>query len=260
MIQCVSLASGSKGNSFLVQFDDHNYLIDLGISYRQLRLRLQECALTPADIHGVFITHEHSDHIAGLPLFLKYHPVPVFLTPGSARALSGQGIASPLFFISPRNHSFSLADVEITVLPTNHDALEPCAFQFAHRLGNLLHMTDTGTAPDRLCRAINESDLLIIESNHDETMLRNGPYPASLKARIASQFGHLSNRQTFDLLSCYASSRLRHVFLAHLSEHNNTPHLAESNIGRLVDVVDHRFNFSCHLTYPGRLSQRVSIG
>ncbi len=259
MIKCVSLASGSKGNSFLIQLDQHCYLIDLGISYRRLCGCLLECGLSPTDINGVFITHEHSDHISGLPLFLKHHPVPVFLTKGSARALSDQGMPEDLFFASPQFCRFKLGDNGITILPTCHDAAEPCAFQFTHRQGTLLHMTDTGEAPPQLCRAIGDTDILIIESNHDELMLKNGPYPAALKARVAGQFGHLSNRQAFDLISNHADSRLSHVFLAHLSEHNNTPHLAQTGISRLTSCDSPRFSFSTHLTYPAQPSQSVFI-
>jgi len=259
MIKCVSLASGSKGNSFLVQFDEFHYLIDLGISYRRLCQRLLECNLTPADINGIFITHEHIDHVFGLPQFLKKNPIPVFLTYGSAQALKGPGIPEHLFFPSPRHSRFKLGNINVTVLPTSHDAKESCAFQLCHEEGTLLHVTDTGETTSFLCQALSESDILIIESNHDETMLKNGPYPAALKARIAGQYGHLSNRQAFDLIYNYASKRLQHVFLAHLSEHNNTPNLAQTNISQLLLSGKDHLRFAAHLTFPGQLSQHVSL-
>lgn len=260
MIKCVSLASGSKGNSFLVQFDRNNYLIDLGISYRKLSARLRESGLTPDAIGGIFITHEHIDHVSGLAQFLKHHSIPVFLTQGTAQALSGSDGANPLMFPTPRYCRYRLGAVEVVVLPTRHDATDPCAFQFFHPDGNLLLMTDTGEAPPQLCQAMSAVDILIIESNHDEAMLKAGPYPPALKARIASEYGHLSNRQTLDLVSTYASPRLRHVFLAHLSEHNNTPGLAETGLRTLLSSDPEHFSFTPHMTFPEQLSNQVCLG
>jgi phosphoribosyl 1,2-cyclic phosphodiesterase len=260
MIKCVSLASGSKGNSFLIQFNHDSYLIDLGISYRRLSARLREIGVSPASISGVFITHEHQDHIAGLPQFLKHHAVPVFLTQGTARALNAAAEPNPLFFPSPRYCRYKLGDVEVVVLPTHHDAEDPCAFQFLHRDGTILLMTDTGEGTPQLCQALGASDILIIESNHDEDLLKTGPYPPALKSRIASSRGHLSNRQTIDLVAGYATSRLRHLFLAHLSEHNNTPHLAETGMMDLLRLDPERFRFTPHMTFPGQLSRQVSLG
>lgn len=254
MIQCVSLASGSKGNSFLIQFDHLNYLIDLGISYRRLRQALNILNFAPEAIHGIFITHEHIDHVSGLPMFLKHHPVPVFMTKGSAEALKTSGIPEHLIFSTPSFCRFKLGNLDVTILPTRHDAAESCAFQFTHEQGTLLHMTDTGEAPPALCHALGESDILVIESNHDETMLRTGPYPASLKARIAGPCGHLSNSQAQDLITRFASSRLRHVFLAHLSEHNNTPGLAQDGMKQILANTSSPLSFSPILTYPDRLS------
>ncbi len=260
MIKCASLASGSKGNSFLLQFDNHNFLVDLGISYRQLCQRLQECNLTPSQINAVFITHEHIDHISGLSQFLKKNPVPIFLTRGTARSLPLSETADPIFYPLSHFNRIKLGETIVTVLPTRHDAAEPCAFHFRHPLGSLLHLTDTGEVTDHLCRAVSESDILVIESNHDENMLINGPYPVSLKTRIASQLGHLSNRQTADLIAAHGTSRLRHVFLAHLSEQNNTPSLAQDNIIRLLSRDKSRLSFSAHLTYPRQVSHLVSLG
>lgn len=260
MVKCVSLASGSKGNCFLVQFDSHLYLVDLGIRYRTLCRRLQECGVSPSQINALFVTHEHSDHIAGLPQFLKHNPVPVFMTRGTAKALPLPELPDHLLYPLTRSSRITLGETRVTLLPTRHDAAEPCAFHFHHPSGSLLHLTDTGDVNDSLRRAVGESEILVIESNHDEAMLINGPYPPHLKTRISGSYGHLSNRQTAELIAAHGTSRLRHVFLAHLSEQNNTPAIAQENMIWLLSECSDQLCFVPHLTFPGQLSHQVEIG
>jgi phosphoribosyl 1,2-cyclic phosphodiesterase len=226
-VEVLVLASGSSGNSALIRSGGTAVLVDAGVSALQIRLRLEAFGRSPDDLAGILISHEHSDHVCGLEVLLKRHEIPVWTTAGTwsalkARASGGDEVLS--------GREFRIGSLRITPVATSHDAREPVAYVFedgSHRVGVC---TDTGVFTGLLEQRMAGCDMLLIETNHDADMLRNGPYPWSLKQRIASRVGHLANHQSTEALDRLRSPALRAVAGLHLSEQNNNPRLAEACI------------------------------
>lgn len=229
MLRACSLGSGSGGNALLVEARDGasvtRVLVDNGFNLRQLGLRLGRAGLGLHDVDAVLVTHEHSDHVGGVPAFACKVGVPVYCSEGTARAagLTASDVAWHELVSGVRQEIGALV-VDPYEVP--HDAAEPLQFVFGdgHRWLGLL--TDAGVSTATIVRALRRVDALILECNHDESMLRSGPYPAFLKTRIAGSHGHLSNAQAAALLHEVGSDGLRWVAAAHLSAKNNTKALA----------------------------------
>ena len=206
----VSFASSSEGNAGLLSHGNTHILLDAGISARRITGCLGELGLSAASLSAILLTHDHSDHIKGLPVLCRRLSVPI-LWPGTT-------------FHS--KDPFTIGDVKITAFGTPHDAKPSCGFRFEAGEETLGFATDLGYVTREIYDNLRGVERLVIESNYDPDMLRDGPYPPSLKARIASRQGHLSNPDCAELLSHLAMEGLRHVALAHLSVNNNTPELA----------------------------------
>lgn len=219
------LGSGSKGNAVVVENGACRILIDVGFGPRILKKRMHALGLDPRSIEACIITHEHSDHARGAAPAQKKWNWPLYATAGTI-ANSRLGKLSVTSFSAGATLAFSSIDVE--TFRTPHDASEPIGVTMTARDtgARAAVVTDLGMVTERVRRMVKDVDLLLIESNHDEEMLRNGPYPEWLQKRIASSVGHLSNRDCADLVSESVSPRLRTVVLAHISEDNNTPRLA----------------------------------
>ncbi len=233
-----SLASGSKGNCHAFSQGPGTLLVDAGISLKQIRLRLSEVGWDPEQVRGVAITHEHSDHIAALPVLVRNTDWDILATPETfARIQAIQGIEIPRSRWIPLRAGEAASWNGLTVLPftTPHDAADSVAYRIEAGGACAAVVTDLGH-PTALvedhCRGL---DLLVLEANHDVQMLREGGYPAVLKARILSRVGHLSNEAMAGLLGRVLSSRLRTVVLAHLSEQNNDPELARFTAGGILE-------------------------
>lgn len=215
------LASGSGGNATVIEANGTRILIDCGLSYRQLGQRMGAVGIFPADLDAVFITHEHDDHVGGLAVFARRNPkVPILATAGTGIRLAGiAGLGEVLV---------SGATVQIgalTVVPvsTAHDAREPVAFVCEHGACRVGLVTDTGVITSLLAEHIAGCHALLLEFNHDADMLRLGPYPWTLKQRIAGRSGHLSNHQARKAVEAAAHEQLEAVVAMHLSRENNTP-------------------------------------
>ena len=227
-MEAVVLASGSSGNAVLVRSGEVTLLVDAGVSALQIRRRLEAFGVHPEELTAVLLTHEHSDHVRGLEVFLKRTPVPVWATGGTwaavtVRSSDGGELAS--------GRKLRFGGVRVTPVATSHDAREPVAFVFddgEHRLGLC---TDTGTFTGLLEQRMASCDLLLVEANHDVDLLRTGPYPWPLKQRIQSRLGHLSNDQCAEALERLRSSTLRAVVGLHLSAENNLPTLVCDALG-----------------------------
>ncbi|MGO1520194.1 MAG: MBL fold metallo-hydrolase [Sphingobacterium sp.] len=227
MIRYCALASGSNGNSYFIAKDDTAILVDAGINCKQLQLRMQEREIDPSSIRAVFITHEHVDHVKGLSVFVKRHKIPVYLTSGTYTALRTELPADLLNFI-PVNAHIQLGALSIFGVPKYHDASEPCSFFISDGRLNIAVLTDIGRICENVKKTIAQSDVLFLEANYDEELLRCGRYPIYLKNRIRGGWGHLSNTSALDAFLTHKSSRLKHLILGHLSAENNTEELVYS--------------------------------
>jgi phosphoribosyl 1,2-cyclic phosphodiesterase len=224
-----ALASGSKGNCHAFSDGDGTLLIDVGISLLQIRTRLETIGWDPARVRAVAITHEHSDHIAAIPVLLRRTDWTFLTTPDTRSA-----IERILDLEIPPSRWLPLQPGRTTdwegwrVLPfsTPHDAADSVAYRLESRNTCAAVVTDLGHPTALVADHCQDLDLFVLEANHDVTMLREGSYPPPLKARILSRVGHLSNEASAELLGRCLSPRLRHVILAHLSEQNNDPDLS----------------------------------
>lgn len=217
------LASGSKGNMVYVESGGTRLLVDIGISCREAERRLLQAGLAPQSISAILVTHSHIDHIRGIGVFSRKHRLPVYLTRGShlqAGHHASEWFAVKLF---KANCTLNLGDLRVEPFPVPHDAEGAVAFTLTSSGGKFGMATDLGHAPHHVAQALAGSHLLLVEANHDEQMLWEGPYPDFLKNRIASRQGHLSNGQCLELLERLVHPGLQGVILGHLSEQNNTP-------------------------------------
>jgi phosphoribosyl 1,2-cyclic phosphodiesterase len=193
------------------------------------------------------VTHEHGDHVRGVAALARRHGIPVWSTPGTWRQASGRHLETLRLF-SGHSAGFRIGDLTVEPFPIPHDAREPCQFVLESDGRRLGLLTDAGSVTPHVRDLLRECDALVLECNHDSGMLRSGPYPASLKARVAGPFGHLSNDQAAELVDALPSRRLSNLVVAHVSEKNNDPDLARRALlqvdagldGRLTIAEQHR--------------------
>lgn len=227
------LGSGSRGNAVLVEAGGHRVLIDAGFSCRQLELRMGLLGVDPSTVEALILTHEHSDHVCGAELFSRRYDVPVF---GTAGTLSELPLKKPGHTLqSGKTHRISGFEVEPFAIP--HDAREPVGFVLEDDAGHRLGLAgDLGSRTRLAWGRLRDLDLLILEANHDLTMLRDGPYPWALKQRVSGRHGHLSNREAAEGIPELVNDRLRWVVLYHLSQTNNLPALAAAEVGEALHI------------------------
>ena len=226
-----TLASSSSGNCTIISHGDTHLLIDAGISLRRIRECIKSLGLTPNDLTAVLITHEHSDHIGGIEMLVKYHKTPVFASCGSGYGLSCVlPEADPYINCFEAGVSFQLGDITVSSFRTPHDAIESVGYKLSAGGRTLVYATDLGSLTEEVLEAASDADIAMIEANHDKEMLKNGPYPPFLKRRILSARGHLSNNDSGKLAVKLVSSGTRIVQLSHLSCENNTPSLARQTV------------------------------
>lgn len=225
--QIAMLASGSKGNAAVIVNREQYFLVDMGLSCRELVKRLKEIQLKPEQLAAVFITHEHTDHIKGLATFSKKYAVPIYTSERTWRAILNRetDILRRSCHIIATNISYNNVNISSFEIP--HDAADPHGYIFEdmENGGKCCYLTDTGFVTDTVISAVKDAETLVLEANHDVVMLKNGRYPQVLKQRILSTRGHLSNASAGMLLA-NMTKLPKHIFLAHLSEENNKPDLA----------------------------------
>lgn len=238
-MKVITFASGSSGNCTLVQDGDTNILIDAGISMRRIRQALSRQGLRPEDLQGILVTHEHTDHISGLPMMVKHHGLPVFAPRTVANRIlwSVTGVDEYLHPIATEE-PFSLGNLRITAFSTSHDTEQSVGYRIegSARLG---YCTDTGCVTTGMQEYLPGCDAVVLEANHDVDMLRAGPYPWSLKRRVLSDRGHLSNDSCAAFACCLAESGMKKLVLAHLSRENNRPALAGETVCGLLETRGH---------------------
>ena len=231
-------ASGSGGNCLLLEDQDTKVLIDAGISKRRVDAALKSLGCTMGDIAGVLITHEHSDHISGLETLVKGREIPVYAPHTVAARLCGMkpDLEDSIRHI-PVGAAFAIGSLGVTAFHTSHDTDESVGYRIEGE-GVYAHATDTGCVTDEMRAALLGADTVLLESNHDEEMLRCGPYPFYLKRRILSDRGHLSNAACASFARELAGSGTRQIILAHLSRENNTPAKAMAETGQALLGTD----------------------
>jgi phosphoribosyl 1,2-cyclic phosphodiesterase len=220
-----TLGSGSSGNAVLVECDDERILIDCGFGTRAIKQRMAVAGVDPRTVSACLVTHEHSDHVSGVAKAAKKWSWPIFATAGTATAAAL--LEAPVTTISSCE-SIQLTRMTIDVVATPHDAEESVGFVITSRStgARAAVFTDIGHVTAAVRKACADVNVLIIESNHDDEMLRYGPYPIFLQNRIRSRVGHLSNPHAAELIGDSVNPGLQHVVLAHLSEQCNTPRRA----------------------------------
>ena len=214
-----SLGSGSRGNATLVEAGSTCVMIDCGFSVKETEKRLARLGKQAEQITAILVTHEHSDHIQGVARFARRYSVPVWLTPGTWRSGKLEDI-EPAGFIDSHTR-FTIGALTVQPFPVPHDALEPCQFVFSDGEFRIAVLTDTGSVTPHILEMLDGVDGLLLECNHDYDTLLNGPYPESLKRRVAGDYGHMSNKQACELLQRIDRSRLQTLVAMHLSDKNN---------------------------------------
>ncbi|MCF7733583.1 MAG: MBL fold metallo-hydrolase [Akkermansiaceae bacterium] len=221
------LGSGSQGNAAVVDCAGARLLIDAGLSAKQLTLRLEAVGIPPDSLHGILLTHEHGDHVRGLRVFLKQHPVPVYATRDTARIVREGGVEHRHWKVFESGRTFAIGAAEIDPFATQHDAVDPVGFVVRHTGKSLGLLSDAGHVTRSITEKLHKLDGLFVEANYDEDLLEaDVKRPWSIKQRISSRHGHLSNTQVMDLVSAIIHPELSHVVLGHLSSDCNCPDLA----------------------------------
>ncbi|MHB1005860.1 MAG: MBL fold metallo-hydrolase [Chloroflexota bacterium] len=226
-----SLASGSSGNAFLVQTGGTAVLVDAGITLANLAPALQAAGVQPSALACALLTHEHSDHLASAGALSRRYGVPLLGTAETLGYLKGRLGEREALVPGARR---LVGDLAFTPFSVPHDAANPVGYLFEDGDSRVVLATDLGHVPTELLSILRSSQLLILEANHDITRLWGGPYPRSLKERVAAPTGHLSNEQCGDCLVECASGRPQWVWLAHLSDVNNSPRRALQSINRTL--------------------------
>lgn len=231
-----SLGSGSRGNATLVECGATLVMIDCGFSCRETERRLGRLGRTPDQLSALLVTHEHGDHVRGVPLLARKYGLPVWLTRGTHGMLRDTGLPVVQYFDG--HSSVEIGDLCISPFTVPHDAREPCQFVFENGMRRLGLLTDTGRMTPHIIESLDGCDALLLECNHDADMLAGGPYSAALKRRVGGPLGHLSNGQARALLEALDCSRLQHLVAAHLSDNNNRPALARTALGAALDCAE----------------------
>jgi len=241
-MRCFLLGSGSKGNSCIVQTRDALMMIDNGLSGKEAVRRLEEIEIHPEDLNGIIVSHEHNDHVSGVGILARKYHLPVYVNHGTYQASKKKlNNTEVRFFESGDRIEYN--DLKIQTFSLPHDAADPVGFTLSEHSTNghstirtLGYVTDLGQVTTLVKQQLKHVDGLIIEANHDEKMLLNGPYPWRTKQRIRSRYGHISNDASAQLIEAVVKSTgIRSVMLAHLSQNNNDPALARDTIAEHIE-------------------------
>ena len=225
-----SFASGSSGNCYYVGRQDEGFLVDVGISAKQLKDKLMQQDLSRQSIKAILVTHDHIDHVLGLESFTKDYPVPIYAHPDCLQGLvegkATRHLDPSLFHEIEPMQPFELLGIGIEAFPVMHDGRGAMGYHFNYEGRTLTIATDIGMLDKVVKEQIRKADNLVVEANYDLEMLESGSYPYILKQRIAGPFGHLSNMESARFLADVYHTGIKNIMLCHLSENNNTPERA----------------------------------
>ncbi len=239
MIKFLCLGSGSSGNCYYLKTEKCSILIDAGIPVRTLKKTLQNYGFSLEAVDGVFVTHDHADHIKAVGSLANDLQKPIYATEKVHIGINNNYCTTSKVTEASRRYLYKgeaciIGDLRITPFEVSHDSSDCVGYRIEHGDTTFCLATDVGVVTPTVAEAIGSANYLVLEANHDEEMLAQGPYPAYLKGRIRSERGHLSNHQCADALVTYGSPRLRYVWLCHLSEENNHPELARKTIEQVL--------------------------
>jgi len=242
-MKLLSLGSGSSGNATLLQSGETTLLIDCGFSLRELESRLAKVDLTASCIDALLLTHEHGDHVKGAATLSRRYNVPVWATVGTSRGCKWHQ-DSQLYQFHANGDSFGIGEIDVTPFTVPHDAAEPCQYLFEANQKRLGILTDSGCITSHIIAQLQGLDALVLEFNHDITMLQQGPYPPFLQRRVGGNHGHLNNHQSADLLRQLDHQRWKYLIGAHVSAKNNAEHLVrdvvqdvDSSLGERLQIL-----------------------
>jgi phosphoribosyl 1,2-cyclic phosphodiesterase len=242
VIRFASLGSGSRGNATLVEWSLGTLMIDCGFGLRETEQRLERLGKTPSCIKAILVTHEHSDHVKGVAMFSRRHQVPVYMTPGTWKSRNFGDL--PGLRLIQAYESFEINGLLVKPVAVPHDAREPSQFVFEHQGRRLGILTDLGSITPHVEDHYQTLDAMVLEANHDPSMLASGPYPPSLKQRVGGSWGHLSNQQAAGFLQRMDCARLQHLVVAHISQQNNRVDLAQAALEPVAGFIQ-QITYAC---------------
>ena len=246
-----SIGSGSEGNGLVVEAGSTRILIDCGFGVRDTAIRLARIGVVPSSLSAIFVTHEHADHVGGVPAFAARHGIPVWLTFGTLTVVGERFEGMERIYGFDSSEEIVIGDLAIRPFPVPHDAREPVQFVVTDGAFRLGVLTDLGMSTPCVEQSLSGCDALVLECNHDLDLLAGCDYPASLKQRIAGRFGHLHNEASAALLAALDTSRLQHILAAHLSKQNNTPAKARAALSGALN---------CSADWIGIADQETGFG
>lgn len=262
-LQFSVLASGSSGNAIYVATEKKKILVDAGLSGKAMEELMKKIGSCPSQLDAILVSHEHSDHIKGVGILARKYQIPVYANEKTWRAMENDlgKIALEQKCIFHMEETKSFADLDIESFGVSHDAAEPMFYVFHHEGKKLSVITDTGYVSDRMKGTIRDSDVYIFESNHDMNMLRMGKYPWSVKRRILSDVGHVSNEDAALALAEVIGAKQTRIYLAHLSKDNNMKDLAHLTVKQTLSEQGYEVGPSLKLfdTDPLKPTELVAV-
>ncbi len=231
------IASGSKGNSTFIESNNTRVLIDAGVNFNRIKSTLESIDVDPSSLDGILISHTHSDHVGGLSSVIKKLKIPVFIKEELYSEI--KKIIPSDYIVIIEEPVLTIGDLDIELINASHD-VPAFGFIISDNKSKILYLTDTGYINRKYYDKLNNLDAYIIESNHDEKMLMDGPYPYILKQRVISDRGHLSNKYTGRFLSKSIGNKTKCIILAHISENNNTEDLALEQVKEEISNINYK--------------------
>ncbi|MEN2766814.1 MBL fold metallo-hydrolase [Ornithinibacillus xuwenensis] len=230
------LASGSTGNAFYIESDKEKLLVDAGLSGKQMDKLFHEVQVSPAELSGILVTHEHSDHIKGLGIIARKYNLPIYANEKTWKAMDGSigKLSLDQKFVFKMEETKTFGDIDVESFGVSHDAAEPMFYTFRNNNKKVALVTDLGYVSERIKKTVEGADAYIFEANHDVGMLRMGRYPWSVKRRILGDSGHVSNEDCGLALTDIIDNNTKRIYLAHLSKDNNMKDLARMSVDNIL--------------------------
>ena len=244
-MKLLSIASGSSGNCYYVGNSDTHLLVDVGISCKRVENALKDEGIKPSELDGVLVTHEHIDHVKGIGVLARKHGVPIYATAGTIAEMKKMtslgSIDEGLFHEIRPDEKILIKDITVDPSSIWHDAADPVCYSLYGDGKKVSIATDMGNYNDYIVDKLDNSDIMVVEANHDVRMLEAGPYPYYLKRRILGNYGHLSNELSGQLIYRLLNDHVKGILLGHLSKENNYARLAYETVKLEVTLADNEY-------------------